>query len=816
MCKELICVVAVALLTVMVSGAYGVVIGDWENQDDGWFMDAGSPPGTAFTYSNTTGVTLNSYSLRLHVPEGGWKSSIFFKLQDYPALLEAFRNATKIRFDVTRLAAEWTGEPADGGSGIHIIINAGGDGWAENVWDDLGYVGWWTYAQGDNTQSIEVDYSASLPKIDFDTVWWLEIWIITNYDGSYTSGGVHYFDNFEIPTDLTATNPNPPDLATDVLRDVDLSWKPGASAVTHDVYFGTDAAALADVNTANLASYPGVTHQNVSVNNYDPGTLELETTYYWRVDEVKAPDLWKGNVWSFTVVNYLVADDMEYYDESDNWIFDTWKDGIGDLDCKGGNGTGSTVSVSESPSLGGLQSMQLEYDNDGMVAIPCPPYQQEARAYYSVAKADVADLASGIGSDWTIQGVKALSVQFYGTASNAIESLWVELADKKGGKAMVEYGTYEGEDPADINDASWHEWKIPLAEFAGVDLADVNSMAIGVGVEGSTEPGGSGILYFDDIRLYRPECILSKRTAEFAKLDYAPTGNPAGDCRIDGGELEVLAGDWLVSDDIIATADPGAAGLVARYPLDEGSGTVAGDVSGQGHIGTITGSVEWVDGMSGYGKALEFPGDGGDYVDLGTWNPSETTGRLTAAIWIKWAGLTGNWQGVLAKRDDWSSTDTMWQVELNIDTGAIGFSRYDNYPWFGENIPPIGEWQHVAVTFDGTTSAMYIDGKSVGTSTDFSFGPKTDAHVVFGAVEGDGDNPFNGTIDEVYIYSRALSAAEVAYLADTTAGDGELYYRVPSDAELYDGEPEGSRKVDFKDLAVLGGSWLDNQEWPWE
>jgi hypothetical protein len=183
---------------------------------------------------------------------------------------------------------------------------------------------------------------------------------------------------------------------------------------------------------------------------------------------------------------------------------------------------------------------------------------------------------------------------------------------------------------------------------------------------------------------------------------------------------------------------------------------------------------------------------------------------------MKWAGLNGGWQGVVGKRDGWSSTQTMWHIELNMDTGNIGFSRYDNYPWFGENIPPIAEWCHIAVTFDGATTTMYINGKPVGTDTGFTFGPKTDAHLVFGAVEANGANPFNGAIDEVVLYNRALSPAEVAYLADKTPGDGQLYYEVPSDAELYDDELQGDRKVDFKDFAVLSGNWLDEQMWPWE
>jgi hypothetical protein len=73
---------------------------------------------------------------------------------------------------------------------------------------------------------------------------------------------------------------------------------------------------------------------------------------------------------------------------------------------------------------------------------------------------------------------------------------------------------------------------------------------------------------------------------------------------------------------------------------------------------------------------------------------------------------------------------------------------------------------------------------------------------------------FNGLLDEARIYDRALSPAEIAYLADTTPDDGQLHVPVPSPSELYDGEPEGSRSIDLKDFAMLAIRWLEEQPWP--
>jgi len=95
-----------------------------------------------------------------------------------------------------------------------------------------------------------------------------------------------------------ATGPVPADLATDVRRDVSLSWTPGPSATAHDVYFGT---VQADVAAATRANPLGVlVGQAQGANSYQPSArLELETTYYWRIDEV-GPATVKGYVWSFT------------------------------------------------------------------------------------------------------------------------------------------------------------------------------------------------------------------------------------------------------------------------------------------------------------------------------------------------------------------------------------------------------------------------------------------------------------------------------------------------------------------------------------
>jgi len=290
---------------------------------------------------------------------------------------------------------------------------------------------------------------------------------------------------------LQAVGPDPADGATGVPRMPTLSWEAGAymAAVNGNLlYLSSDED---QVLNRTVAAAP------LSDTNYPvPAQLDLSTEYYWAVDTVNEGELWPGDVWSLTTLNYLDVDDMETYtawDTADNNIFEVWVDGMGN--CRGsGNDTGANVFESAGTGVGGSQAMQCDYDNDGMVLNPCldTPVDELRSHLYSKIEAQVLSLPSGVGANWTVQGVKVLSLWFYGDPANVVEPMWVELSDTTTNKAKVIYGTYTGEEAADIAEASWHEWLIDLGDFAGVNLADVKSVAIGIGTEGSMVPGGSG------------------------------------------------------------------------------------------------------------------------------------------------------------------------------------------------------------------------------------------------------------------------------------------------------------------------------------
>lgn len=120
----------------------------------------------------------------------------------------------------------------------------------------------------------------------------------------------------------------------------------------------------------------------------------------------------------------------------------------------------------------------------------------------------------------------------------------------------------------------------------------------------------------------------------------------------------------------------------------------------------------------------------------------------------------------------------------------------------------------MAGAYDGSVARLYVDGVEDGSvETTGPIATNTERIYLGENAEAPG-RQWSGLIDDVRIYSRALSADEIRYLADPTPGDGALYVCIASPAEIYDGEPENARSIDLKDFAELARQWQDEQIWP--
>ncbi|MHC4333063.1 MAG: sialidase family protein [Planctomycetota bacterium] len=126
-------------------------------------------------------------------------------------------------------------------------------------------------------------------------------------------------DQWQFTTnDGNAYDPYPADNQTVLPVDTILSWSPGCFATGHHVYFGTD---FNDVNDANSTVTLGVYKGCQEHNSYDPGPLELDTAYYWRIDEVNDGNvvIAKGDVWGFRTAMVRIIGNVIVYHDSDKW-----------------------------------------------------------------------------------------------------------------------------------------------------------------------------------------------------------------------------------------------------------------------------------------------------------------------------------------------------------------------------------------------------------------------------------------------------------------------------------------------------------------
>jgi len=340
-------------------------------------------------------------------------------------------------------------------------------------WITLGTTYEFTRAPGADgyAHNTTVDFGGNAAK-------YVKITANSNWGGIVTQYGLSEVRFLSIP--VQAREPNPASGSTDMdVDNVNLLWRAGREATEHDIYFSSDEQAVID-ETISPVRVP----VDSSYASYDTGSLDLNKTYYWKVNEVNEAEsltIWQGEVWNFTTQEYLVVDDFESYndlneDESEtNRIYLAWIDGY--EDPTNGALVGYDVAPFAEQTIvnSGNQSMPMSYDN-------------------STAGKSEATYALTSNRDWTVKGVNTLTIWFRGDAANAAEQMYVTL----NGSARVDH-----DNPDAAKRGTWTQWNIDLTRFAdqGVNLANINSITLGLG----SVTGGTGTMYFDDIRLYAPE-----------------------------------------------------------------------------------------------------------------------------------------------------------------------------------------------------------------------------------------------------------------------------------------------------------------------
>jgi hypothetical protein len=213
-----------------------------------------------------------------------------------------------------------------------------------------------------------------------------------------------------------------------------------------------------------------------------------------------------------------------------------------------------------------------------------------------------------------------------------------------------------------------------------------------------------------------------------------------------------------------APAPPPGEGLVAAYGFNEGSGLTTADHSGSANTGTLTGA-SWV-AAGKFGAALSFDGVD-DWVTVDDPVTLDLTTALTIEAWVKATSVTGNWRTVVMKESAGGLAYSLYAHDggplpggTNLPAGYVRIDSVDQ-PVRGVATLALNRWTHLAVTYGGGSMRFYVDGALVATRALTGTITVSELPLRIGGNAPWGEF-FDGLIDEVRIYNRVLSAAEIA------------------------------------------------------
>ncbi|MDY7117118.1 LamG domain-containing protein [Halomonas sp. SSL-5] len=288
----------------------------------------------------------------------------------------------------------------------------------------------------------------------------------------------------------------------------------------------------------------------------------------------------------------------------------------------------------------------------------------------------------------------------------------------------------------------------------------------------------------DEVRIYRDTGLLDPQNLPTplatvsggveTYVDTVPSTNDDYFYLID----VVAAGTSHLSGQSVAVYSDLSNGLVAWYTMDNISGSVLVDDSGNGYDGVMAGVSQAPSFLSGGGQALEFVPSSVSHVDITPAVPTGTT--YTVAVWLKpdivggsndwWVASnrsgsdptpSGSWQLIYYPQ---TANDIMFQI---FSGGSVG-SRLRSY-----YAPQVGVAVHAVVTYDGTIARFYINGAETGQLA-ISVPGSTATHTRIGAMGwvdpvNSNSGLFDGLMDDLRFYNRALTATEVQALYNLNA-----------------------------------------------
>ena len=201
-------------------------------------------------------------------------------------------------------------------------------------------------------------------------------------------------------------------------------------------------------------------------------------------------------------------------------------------------------------------------------------------------------------------------------------------------------------------------------------------------------------------------------------------------------------------------------GLVGYWSLDEGNGQTANDSSGNGNNGTLTNGPKWTTGKNI--GALDFDGTN-DYVDLGSGSSLDITSTLTLSAWIKPDVVSGD-RHIVAKASSNNVSNRAYFIRAQNANAQFVIVQGGTANAIAQTSAfTAGQWTHIVGTYDGVTQRIYIDGVEKNSTARTGAIDSETGKAYIGTIFPT-NALFDGQIDEVRIYNRALSASEIRFL----------------------------------------------------
>ena len=628
-------------------------------------------------------------------------------------------------------------------------------------------------------------------------------------DGTVTQSNVWTFSMLA----LEAHFPSPADGATEIKSGTALSWTAGKGVIMHDVYFGTDEAAVA-------AADPSTFKGKVMVASFDPGAFEAAVTYYWKIDEFAVTGTNPGPVWSFQSFDPDVASEPDPANgatDVDNMPVLTWMAGETAFQHDVYFGTDADLVAAGDASVSQGQLTEASF-------APAEALDRGITYYWKV------DVSTGAARDsvfhpgklWSFTVVDRNTDNWATTVagdSPAYLDTFVEdgLYDIGAFSGDITYEFVVRSNP-DETEASmcligrrqfgdtqvglkYEQWNntgtYGATTFGVMDFDYGVPTAPGeytVLVFVSSEDAATTTLYVNGVQEGSVDSAIT--LSGLVGIGYGAQGADGSDSfdNFDGAIFGVAIYDSALSDDVIAKhsdsyftpiaiTDPD---LLIYYDFESGEGTTVIDRSGHGNHSLFMGNPEWATGP--FGGAVS--------IDIATLDYIETVAPLnivsnTVSVtgWVKHDELPAGWSGILTHRgvDDLDSSIDE-NIGLQHDGTELRYMWGDDQYWsFSSGLAlPVGEWYFAALTISPDQGKLYLNGIEQTATNVAPHDPVNFNSLIRVGRDHNDDRIMTSLIDEVRFYNRTLTDVEILKLMGSTfdvTAPGDIVKGVPDDGD---------------------------------